>query len=103
MNDTRITHFKARKLAFVSLSHWVTGFEFSQTSLGEELLLAKDNFVEKDTAVNTEWPIFIAVGGWEYQPVKKKKDLSRHQQLLLQELTLKCSTSEFLYVEHELK
>ena len=72
MNDTtKMPHFKARKLTFISLFHWVIGYELSQISLGEELLLTKGNSLEKDTAVNTEWQIFIATGGWEHQPGKK--------------------------------
>lgn len=36
------------------------------------LLSAKGNFLEKDAAVNTKWPIFIITGEGENQSGKKK-------------------------------
>lgn len=36
------------------------------------LLSAKGNFLEKDAAVNTKWPIFVTTGEWENQSGKKK-------------------------------
>ena len=67
----RMPHCGARWLVFITLSPWVIGFRLSQTPPGEVASIVKGNFLEKNAAVNTEPPIFIATGECIYQPGEK--------------------------------